>query len=164
MRFLKLNIASLRQGSAKGKPALVSNFRIMAWCLKHHHHSLWDLTVRSLFLYIRCSIGATKKKWRKILWLKNFGKSYFKKGQTYSNKLLTEIWAVIIFLNLLKIQSQNFPSLFFRGTQYETPYRLQKLPEKTFKKSNFNHLLITMVKLFSIIYQKNVWKYWIYRF
>ena len=45
---------------------------------------------------------ATKKKWRFFLciWLENFGKSYFRKGQAYSKKFLTEIWAVIIFLNL----------------------------------------------------------------
>ena len=46
--------------------------------------------------------GCYEKKWWKKKWMENFGKISFKKGQTYSQKLLTEIWAVIIFLNLFK--------------------------------------------------------------
>ena len=66
-------------------------------------------------------MGATKKKWRKILWLKNFRKSYFRKGQTYSKELLTEIWAVIIFRNLLKNFFKNFRTN--QKTQPKLPYR-----------------------------------------
>ena len=46
-------------------------------------------------------MGATKKMKEKK-WFENFGKNSFRKCQTYSQKLLTEFWAVIIILNLFK--------------------------------------------------------------
>ena len=66
------------------------------------------------------AIGCYEKKWRKKKWFENFGKISFKKGQTYSKKFLTEVWAVIIFLDFFK---KNFKKSFILNEKHSQNYR-----------------------------------------